>query len=144
MTKTSIVKKEEVKNDWYLVDATGVRLGRLTSTIAKILQGKNKASYSPCIDCGDQVIVINSKDIDFHPSRKEGKIYWRHSGYPGGLRKISLGELIKKDPNEVIKKAVWGMMPKTKLGRVMMRKLYIYEGKDHKHEAQKPKLIDIK
>ncbi len=144
MMKTSIVKPKNVKRTWYLIDATGVRLGKLASFVSKLLQGKNKVYYTSNVDCGDYVIVINSKDIDYFPKRAERKIYWRHSGYPGGLKKMTLGEMMKRKPNEVIKKAIVGMMPKTKLSKSMIKKLYIYSGCDYKQKSCKPKLIKIK
>lgn len=143
MNKTTVTKKDHIKREWFLIDATGIRLGKLASFISKLLQGKNKALYASNIDCGDYVIVINSKSVDVHPKRYENKIYWRHSGYPGGLKRMTLGEMMKRKPNNVIKKAIRGMMPKSKLGRVMFKKLYVYEDEKHKQESCKPKLIKI-
>lgn len=142
--KTKATRKNEVERNWLLVDAAGVRLGKLACFVSKLLQGKNKPYYTSHIDCGDYVVLINSKRVDFHPSRAERKIYRRHSGYPGGLKSVSLGELMAKNSNDVIRRAVRGMMPKTKLGRSMMKKLYIYEEEQHKHSSQKPKLVEIK
>ncbi len=122
---------------WFLIDASNYRLGRIATLISKLLQGKNKASYKPNVDCGDNVVVVNSKLIKVFPKKLKGKLYFRHSGYPGGLKCKTLKEMLVEKPNEVIKKAVWGMMPKTKLGRRMMKKLHIYEDNNHKHKAQK-------
>lgn len=143
MKKTSSIKKEDIKPEWFLVDASGVRLGRLASFVARILQGKTKAKYAPHVDCGDYVIVINSKNIDVHKSRLKRKIYRRHTGYPGGLKSMTFEELFAKNPKQIIQKAVWGMMPKTKLGKAMMRKFIIYEDEKHEHSAQKPKLLKV-
>ncbi|MBN2016161.1 50S ribosomal protein L13 [Candidatus Dojkabacteria bacterium] len=143
MERTKVISKKDIKREWYLVDATGVRLGRLASFVAKLLQGKDKPIYSQNIDCGDNVIVINSKSIEVHPKKYASKMYWRHSGYIGSLKQDTLAEMLKKRPNEVIKKAVWGMIPKTKLGGRMIKKLYIYEGEDHKHSVNKPKIIKV-
>lgn len=143
MVKTTTIKKDEIQRDWHLVDASGIRLGKLATAIAKILQGKNKARFCRHLDCGDHVVVINSKNIDFHPTRLRNKIYWRHSGHPKGLKRMSLEEMLKNKPNEVIKKAVWGMMPKNKLGRSMIKKLHVFEEENHLYDAQKPKLMEI-
>lgn len=138
------MKKKDIERKWYLVDATGVRLGRLASFIAKILQGKNSPKYSPNVDCGDYVIVMNSRKIDVNPKKPSRKLYWKHTGYIGGIKSVTLAEMLKNKPNDVIKKAIRGMIPKTKLGKVMLKKLFVYEDEEHKHEAQKPKLIEIK
>lgn len=130
-------------HDWYIIDATGIRLGKLASTITKYLQGKTKGQYTPSSDNGDYIIVLNSKKVDVFPRRYDRKKYYSHSGYPGGLKEITYGELQKQKPNDIIKKAVIGMMPKTKLGKIMSKKLFIYEGAEHPHEAQKPKLIEV-
>jgi len=142
--KTTWIKKnaDDDKN-WYLIDATGIRLGKLASSVTKILQGKNKATYVPNKDLGDYVIIVNSKNIDVHPRKLDDKLYIHHSGYPGGLKTKKLKDLLEDDPNKVIEKAISGMMPKSKLGKIMMKKLFIYKDETHKHEAQKPKLFKI-
>lgn len=144
MKKTSTVKKQEVKRNWYIVDAKGVRLGKLASFIAKLLQGKNKPEYSPNVNCGDNVIIINSKLVDVHPSKLESKLYRRHSGYPGGFREMTLGEMLKKDSNEVLRKAVCGMLPKTRLGKRMLEQLHVSNDEAHKFAAQKPVKKEVK
>ncbi|MBU0976453.1 MAG: 50S ribosomal protein L13 [Patescibacteria group bacterium] len=141
MKKTTAISKSE--KEWYLVDANGVRLGRLATTIARILIGKNKAEYSPHIDCGDNIIVINSRNLSVHPKKIDNKIYWRHSGYPGGIKQRTLGEMMKRNPNQVIEIAVKGMLPRNKLARQIIKKLYVYPDEKHSHEAQKPKIIEI-
>lgn len=143
-----VIKNNKTKNiqtnkEWLLVDALGVRLGGLATFVATRLQGKTKVTYVPNVDSGDFVIVINSEKVDVHPSKLQKKRYFRHSGYPGGLSSITLDDLLKTNPKEVIRHAVWGMMPKTKLGRAMMKKLYIYKDANHKHTAQKPKLVKV-
>lgn len=142
--KTSSLKTKDIKRDWYLIDAKGVRLGKLASKVSTILQGKNKATYSPNIDCGDNVIVINARSIDVHFRRPKRKIYWRHTGYVGGIKKMTLAEMLEKKPVDVIKKAVRGMIPKTKLGKRMLGKLYVYPDEEHRYESQKPKILNVK
>lgn len=144
MTKTVTVKNEEVKRDWYIIDAVDVRLGKLATAVARILQGKNKASVSGNVDVGDFVVVINSKRIDVHPSRLEKKMYYNHSGYPGGLNEEKYEDLSKRKPNEIIKRAVKGMLPSNKLRSGRLNRLFIYESENHQHAAQKPKLFEIK
>jgi large subunit ribosomal protein L13 len=144
MAKTTTITKDKVKRKWYLVDATGVRLGRLASFVARLLIGKHKEAYAPNIDCGDYVVVINAKSIDVHPKKIKDKMYRHHSGYPGGLKEMTLGEMLKRNPCTVIKKAVRGMIPKTKLGKQIFKKLFVYEGEEHIHKAQKPESIEVK
>ncbi len=144
-TKTTFIKhNKQNSRKWYIVDATGVRLGKLASTVTKMLQGKNKPNYAPNYDTGDYVIIINSPMIDVHQRKLKNKLYIHHTGYPGGLKSKTLKDMLQSEPNNVIKKAVWGMMPKNKLGREMMKKLFIYKDGNHKHKAQKPKLFKIK
>jgi large subunit ribosomal protein L13 len=142
MSLTRNKNNKEMK-EWFLIDAKGIRLGKLATKVAQILQGKHKSGYIPNADKGDNVIVVNSKLIDVHERKLENKIYFWHSNYPGGLKSISLKDLLDKKPNDVIKKAIVGMMPKNKLSDKMIKKLFIYEDEHHKHEAQKPKLISI-
>jgi len=143
MEKTSVAKKEKIKRNWYIVDAEGKILGRLASKVAGILMGKNKPIYTPNVDTGDFVIVINADKIKVTGKKLVDKIYYKHSGYLGGLKKETLFSLINRKPEFVIKHAVWGMLPKNKLGRQMIKKLKIYRGSQHHHQAQKPEVIEI-
>ena len=136
--KTYIPRKEEIKRKWYLIDAEGQILGRLAVKIAKILSGKEKPIYTPHLDVGDFVIVINAEKIKVTGNKEQKKIYYHHSGYPGGLRKKTYEELLKEKPQLIIKEAVKGMLPKNKLGRQMFKKLKVYKGIEHPHQAQKP------
>ena len=130
-----------IERKWYVVDATGHTLGRLTSEIAKILRGKNKPTYTPHIDTGDYVIVINADKIKVTGKKLDQKIYYNHSDYVGGMRETTLREMMAKKPADVIKLAVKGMLPKGPLGRQMYKKLFVYAGPEHKHEAQKPEAL---
>lgn len=141
--KTYSVKADEIKREWYLINAEGKTLGRLASEIAKILKGKHKPIYSPHLDCGDYVIVINAEKIRVTGRKLDQKIYYRHSGYPGGLKSITLREQLAKHPERVIKAAVKGMLPKNRLGRKMLKKLKVYAGASHPHQAQKPKVLEL-
>lgn len=139
MEKTYVTKREDVDREWYLVDASGQTLGRLASRVARILRGKHKPVYSPSVDTGDYVIVVNAERIHVTGRKLDQKIYYRHSGYPGGLREITLRNLLQKHPTRVIEHAVRGMLPKNRLGRRMFKKLKVYAGPDHPHAAQQPK-----
>ena len=130
--------KEELTKKWYLVDAQGKTLGRLASTIAVVLRGKHKPTYTPCLDTGDFVIVINAEKINVTGKKLTDKIYYSHSNYPGGLKEVSLEKLLKAKPEEAVRKAVRGMLPKGSLGRAMLTKLKIYAGDKHPHRAQSP------
>lgn len=130
-------KKDEIEKKWWLIDAEGKILGRLATEIAVLLRGKRKPRFAPFLDCGDYVVVINAEKINFTGKKMEQKKYYSHSLYPGGLKVKTLEELLKKKPEEVIRKAVWGMIPKGKLGRAVYKKLKVYRGPDHPHEAQK-------
>ncbi len=136
--KTYIPRKEEIKRKWYLIDAEGQILGRLAVKIAKILAGKEKPIYTPHLDVGDFVIVINAEKIKVTGNKEEKKVYYHHSGYPGGLKKKTYEQLLKEKPQRIIKEAVKGMLPKNKLGRRMFKKLKVYKGIEHPHQAQKP------
>ena len=142
--KTVSANKATVEKEWVLVDAEGQTLGRLSSVVALMLRGKHKTSYTPHVDCGDNVIVINAEKIELTGAKKTDKEYIRHTGYPGGQRVTKADELMKKNPARLIEYAIKGMLPKNRLGSAIFRNLYVYEGPDHKHEAQKPKLIDLK
>ncbi|HKH42908.1 MAG TPA: 50S ribosomal protein L13 [Solirubrobacterales bacterium] len=128
---------------WYVVDAEGKTLGRMATQIADVLRGKRKPSYTPHVDVGDFVIVINAAKVAVTGDKREKKLYWRHSGYPGGIRSRTLGDLLEKRPEEVIRKAVKGMLPRNRLARQQLRKLKIYAGPDHPHQAQKPEQLEI-
>lgn len=137
--KTKSANEKIVKREWYVADATNQPLGRLSSKIASILRGKNKAYYTPHFDCGDYVIVINSSKISFSGNKLDQKEYQRVSGYPGGQTRETARNLLKRRPNAVIENAVKGMLPKNRLGRAMYKKLFVYEGADHPHSAQQAK-----
>jgi large subunit ribosomal protein L13 len=143
MNKTYVTKPADIERSWYVVDADGQTLGRMASQVAKILRGKHKAIYSPSVDCGDYVIVINAEKINVTGRRKDQKTYYHHSGYTGGLSEITLREQLARYPNRVIEAAIRGMLPKNALGRKMMMKLKVYAGKDHPHQAQQPQPLEI-
>lgn len=141
--KTYSVKAHEIQRKWYVADAEGKILGRFASEIAQILRGKRKPIYSPHLDVGDHVIVINASKIRVTGKKAEQKLYFRHSGYPGGLKATPFKELLAKRPQRVIEKAVRGMLPHNRLGRKMIKKLKVYAGSEHVHQAQKPEPIDL-
>ncbi|MDX1414593.1 MAG: 50S ribosomal protein L13 [Candidatus Promineifilaceae bacterium] len=141
--KTYVTKPAEIERKWYVVDAEGQTLGRLASKIAVVLRGKHKPVYSPSVDCGDYVIVLNADKIAATGQRMEQKTYYRHSGYPGGIRSITLREQLEKYPTRPVELAVRGMLPKNKLGRKMLRKLKVYAGSEHPHEAQQPVILEL-
>jgi large subunit ribosomal protein L13 len=143
MKTTYVTKAADVERRWYVVDAEGQTLGRLASQIAALLRGKHKPIYSPAVDCGDYVIVINAEKIHVSGRRMDQKIYYRHSGYPGGLKQISLRDQLAKRPERVIESAVRGMLPKNALGRQMFKKLKIYTGPEHPHQAQMPETLEL-
>jgi large subunit ribosomal protein L13 len=128
---------------WYVVDADGKTLGRLATQIADVLRGKRKPTYTPHVDVGDFVIVVNAEKVAVTGDKREKKLYWRHSGYPGGIRSRTLGDLLEKRPEEVIRKAVKGMLPRNRLARQQLRKLKVYAGPEHPHQAQKPEQLGI-
>lgn len=138
MNKTFVTKASEVERQWFVVDAEGQTLGRLASEIATVLRGKHKPIYSPAVDCGDYVIVVNAEKIAVTGRRLDQKIYYRHSGYMGGLREITLRDQLERYPTRVIESAVKGMLPKNSLGRKIIKKLKVYAGPEHPHEAQQP------
>ncbi len=141
--KTYIPKLAEIGRKWHLVDAEGKILGRLASRIAQILSGKDKPIYTPHLDVGDFVVVINAEKVKVTGGKEEKKIYYRHSGYPGGLKERTYEELLSKKPQDIIRKAVRGMLPKNKLGRQMFKKLKVYAGSEHPHQAQRPEKLDF-
>jgi large subunit ribosomal protein L13 len=141
--KTYQTKKEELEHKWYLVNAEGKVLGRLATELVKILKGKNKPTYTPHLDTGDFVIVVNAGKVSLTGKKMKDKIYYHHTGYPGGIKEVNAEKLLAKKPAEVIRIAVKGMLPKNSLGRQMLRKLKIYAGPNHPHEAQKPISLEI-
>lgn len=136
-------KKETIKRNWYVVDATGIPLGRLASKVASVLRGKNKPTYTPNIDCGDYVIVVNANKVVLTGDKLDKKMYYNHSMYPGGLRERNARTMINDYPEEMIERAVKGMLPHNRLGRQMSKKLFVYRDENHKHEAQKPIAMEI-
>ena len=141
--KTLVAKKEDVTRDWYLVDAENLVLGRMATQIANVLRGKNKPTFTPSVDTGDFVIVVNADKIALTGNKLSDKMYYSHSGYPGGIKSINAGKLQVKKPGEIIKHAVKGMLPKNKLARHMLNKLKIYSGPVHPHKAQQPKPLSF-
>lgn len=141
--KTQVAKKEEVTRGWYLVDVDNKVLGRVATEIANVLRGKNKPTFTPSVDTGDFVIVVNAEKIALTGNKVADKVYYSHTGFPGGIKSITAGKLIEKRPEDLIKKAVKGMLPKNKLARHMLKKLKIYPGSAHPHAAQQPKSLDI-
>ena len=141
--KTFVTKPAEVERDWYIIDATDQTLGRLASKIAPILRGKHKPTYSPSVDCGDFIVVINAEKIAVTGRRMDQKMYYRHSNYPGGLSEINLRDLLKKHPDRPVRLAIKGMLPKNRLGRKMLTKLKVYAGENHPHHTQQPKELKL-
>lgn len=137
--KTYYPKKGEVTSQWYVVDAAGANLGRLSTRIARALLGKDKPQYTPGVPMGDYVVVINAEKIEVTGRKLDEKIYYRHSGYPGGLKKITLREQLKRFPERVIESSVWGMLPHNRHGRKLLKRLNVYAGAEHPHKAQNPK-----
>ena len=142
--KTYMANPDKIERKWYVVDAAGCTLGRLTSEVAKILRGKNKPEFTPHVDTGDYVVVVNAAKIKVTGKKLEQKIYYNHSDYPGGMRETTLKELLAKKPEEVITLAVKGMLPKGPLGRAMITKLHVYAGPEHEQAAQKPEVLEFK
>lgn len=143
MQKTYYPKPDELSREWVLIDADGQNLGRLASRIARLLLGKDKPQYTPGVEVGDFVIVVNAEKISVTGKRLDQKFYYRHSGYPGGLKKISLRDQLAKFPDRVIRSAVWGMVPHNRYGRKLIRKLRVYAGPIHPHDAQQPKTLTL-
>jgi large subunit ribosomal protein L13 len=141
--KTFVAKPETVKRDWYVVDAEGKTLGRIATEIARRLRGKHKAEYTPHVDTGDYIIVINAEKVTVTGNKTQDKMYYAHTGFPGGLKSINFEKLQAKKPEMIIEKAVKGMLPKGPLGRDMYRKLKVYAGSEHAHAAQQPQVLDI-
>lgn len=144
MQKTYMAKADEVERKWYIIDASGKTLGRMASEIARILRGKHKPIYTPHIDTGDYVIVVNAEKVKVTGKKRQNKIYYHHTGYPGGLKVISYDKLLEKKPERIIETAVKGMLPHNRLGRKMYKKLKVYAGPNHPHQAQKPEIWETK
>lgn len=144
MKSTFMEKKETVKRDWYVIDADGVTLGKLGTTVANLLRGKGKVTYTPHVDCGDYVIVVNASKVKLTGRKLDDKMYYNHSGYPGGLRERNAKLMLEKYPEEMIERAVKGMLPHNRLGRAQFKKLFVYAGPNHEQQAQKPKEMVVK
>jgi large subunit ribosomal protein L13 len=142
--KSYMARPSSVERKWHLIDAEGQTLGRLAAEIARLLRGKNKPQYTPHIDTGDFVVVVNADRAAVTGKKAEQKVYRRHTGYPGGLREVSYEQMLERKPTEILRKAVRGMMPKTRLGRQQLRKLKIYAGPEHPHEAQSPEPYEVR
>lgn len=143
LQRTFMLKEQEAEKRWYVVDAKGKTLGRLASQVATVLRGKHKPTFTPHVDCGDYVIVVNADQVRLTGRKEEKKVYYRHSLYPGGLKSRTAGEMRKTRPEKMIELAVWGMLPHTRLGRRQMRKLKVYAGAEHPHQAQKPEPLAV-
>ena len=142
--KTFMAKAEEVKRKWYVVDADGKPLGRLASEVAKILRGKNKPTFTPHVDTGDHVIVLNAEKVLLTGNKLDQKVYRHHSGWPGGMKEVLYRQLMATRPEKAVELAIKGMLPKNSLGRAMYRKLKVYKGTEHEHQAQQPEVLEIK
>jgi len=143
VNKTYSPKPGDIERVWFVVDATDLPLGRLASEIAQLLRGKHKPTYAPHVDGGDFIVVVNAEKVAVTSDKSQSKIYYRHSGYPGGIKAETFESLRERRPEAVIERAVRGMLPKTKLGRQMLRKLKVYAGPDHPHAAQKPEALEL-
>lgn len=141
--KTYVAKPESVQRDWFVIDADGKTLGRMATEIARRLRGKHKAEYTPHVDTGDYIVVVNCEKVAVTGNKAKNKIYYSHTGFPGGIKEINFEKLIAKKPEMVLEKAVKGMLPRGPLGREMFRKLKVYAGPEHKHTAQQPQVLDI-
>ena len=141
--KTFMQSKETVAREWYVIDAKDVALGRVAAKAASMLRGKHKVTYTPHVDCGDYVIIINASKVNLTGNKLEDKMYYNHSGFPGGLRERNAKTMVEKYPEEMIERAVKGMLPHGPLGRAMGKKLFVYAGNEHKHVAQKPTALNI-
>ncbi|HBQ44498.1 MAG TPA: 50S ribosomal protein L13 [Thiomicrospira sp.] len=141
--KTFVAKPAEVKRDWYVVDAEGKTLGRMAAEIASLLRGKHKVEYTPHVDCGDYIVVINAGKVEVTGNKRKDKIYYRYTGYVGNLKSTSFEKLVTDRPTRPVELAVKGMLPRGPLGRAMMRKLKVFAGSEHTHSAQQPKVLDI-
>ena len=136
--KTFMQKKENIERKWYVIDATGISLGRVATKAATVLRGKHKVTYTPHVDCGDYVIIVNASKVNLTGNKLNDKMYYNHSGYPGGLRERNAKLMLENYPEEMLERAIKGMLPHNRLGRQMAKKLFVYADDNHKHEAQKP------
>ncbi len=141
---TFMQKKETVERNWYVIDAEGVNLGRLATKVATVLRGKHKPTFTPHVDCGDYVIVINASKVNLTGNKLNDKMYYNHSRYAGGMRERTAATMIEKYPEEMVERAVKGMLPKGPLGRKMIKKLFVYAGSEHEQQAQQPKVMEVK
>ena len=142
--KTFMLRKEDVEHKWYIIDAEGKNLGKVAALAASVLRGKNKPTYTPHVACGDNVIIINAEKVNLTGNKLDKKMYYNHSGYPGGLRERTARIMIEKYPVEMVERAVKGMLPKNRLGRQIYRQLFVYAGSEHKHQAQKPERLEVR
>lgn len=142
--KTFMLRKEDVEHKWYIIDAEGKTLGKVAAAAAMVLRGKNKPTYTPYVACGDNVIIINAEKVVLTGDKLNKKMYYNHSGYPGGLRERNAKTMVEKYPVEMVERAIKGMLPKNRLGRQIFKQLFVYEGSEHKHEAQKPERLEVK
>ncbi len=142
--KTFMLRKEDVEHKWFIIDAEGKNLGKVAALAASMLRGKHKPTYTPHVDCGDNIIIINAEKVNLTGNKLDKKMYYNHSGYPGGLRERTARTMIERYPVEMVERAVKGMLPNGRLGRQMYKKLFVYAGTDHKHEAQKPESLEVK
>ena len=142
--KSYMQKKETVERKWYVIDAEGKSLGRVATLAATYLRGKHKPTYTPHVDCGDYIIIVNAQKVKLTGNKLENKMYYNHSMYTGGLRERNAKTMIEKYPEEMVERAIKGMLPHNALGRAMGKKLFVYAGADHKHEAQKPEVMEVK
>jgi large subunit ribosomal protein L13 len=141
--KTFSAKPQEVKREWFVIDATDKVLGRVATEVALRLRGKHKPEYTPHVDTGDHIVIINAEKIAVTGNKEEDKVYYRHTGFPGGIKDVNVRELREKAPTRILENAVRGMMPKNALGRAMLKKLHIYAGSEHKHTAQQPQVLEL-
>ncbi len=142
--KTFMLRKEDVEHKWYVIDAEGKTLGKVAALAASVLRGKNKPTYTPHVACGDNVIIINAEKVNLTGNKLDKKMYYNHSGYPGGLRERTARTMIEKYPVEMVERAVKLMLPKNRLGRQIYKQLFVYAGSEHKHQAQKPERLEVK
>lgn len=142
--KTFMLRKEDVEHKWYIIDAEGKNLGKVAALAASVLRGKNKPTYTPHIACGDNVIIINAEKVNLTGNKLDKKMYYNHSGYPGGLRERTARTMIERYPIEMVERAVKGMLPKNRLGRQIYKQLFVYAGSEHKHQAQKPESLEVR
>ena len=142
--KTFMLRKEDVEHKWYVIDAEGKNLGKVAALAASVLRGKNKPTYTPHVACGDNVIIINAEKVTLTGNKLDKKMYYNHSGYPGGLRERTARIMIEKYPVEMVERAVKGMLPKNRLGRQIYKQLFVYAGSEHKHQAQKPERLEVR